>query len=144
MGTDGNALMTAQSGGPVDASSNAAACLTNAGGWCGNCVGFRAGSHAALNLTGNGSEVRLLRHLAVTDIWIDSNGGVPGATSTGSSNLLAGGTLRSQVTTLGTTSGAIGGTVTPVPEPTPTPTPGMLRLAGLGAEGWLARRRSGG
>ena len=101
VGNDGNATMTVKNGGLVDASINAAACV---GAFCGNYVGFRAGSNATLNITGTGSEVRLLRHLAVADIWIDANGGIPGATSTGSINLLAGGTLRSQATNLGTTS----------------------------------------
>ena len=105
VGNEGNATMTVQNGGLVDGSINAAACV---GGWCGNYVGFRAGSNATLNITGTGSEVRLLRHLAVADIWIDANGGTVGATSIGNINLSAGGSLRTQAVTFGSTNNAAG------------------------------------
>ena len=106
VGNNGNATMTVQGGGVVDGTLNPANCLASAGGWCGNYVGFRAGSNGTLNITGSGSEVRLLRGLAVADTYIDANGGIAGATSTGTINLLAGGTLRTQAVTFGSTNAA--------------------------------------
>lgn len=102
VGTAGVGLLTIANGGLVDATLNPGACV---GVWCGNLVGYRAGATGTLTVSGAGSELRTLRNFNVADVWVDQFGGTPGANTTGTINVLAGGTLRTQGATLGSGNG---------------------------------------
>ncbi len=91
VGNWGVGLMTVSAGGLVDATVNAGACSG-----CYNFIGNAAGSTGTLTVTGAGSEVRTLRTFIVAKADVDSGFGTPGATTTGSVNILDGGTLRTE------------------------------------------------
>ena len=104
VGNGGDGLLTVQRGSLLDGTANAAACT---GGWCNSYIGFRAGASATLNITGAGSEVRLLGYTGVGDVWMDAYGGTAGGTSSGTIKVLNGATLRTQATDFG--GGGTGG-----------------------------------
>lgn len=92
VGNWGTGLMTVSAGGLVDATVNAGACVLH----CFNFVGNGAGSTGTLTVTGSGSEVRTLRSFTVAQAAVFPEFGTPGGTTTGTVNVLDGGTLRTE------------------------------------------------
>ena len=103
IGDSGNGTLTVDNGGLVDATLNPANCIGN---WCGSIVANHAGSTGLLTVSGAGSELRTLRNFDTANVHADQYNGLPGANSTATINILAGGTLRTQFTNLG---GGFGG-----------------------------------
>ncbi len=103
VGEVGIGTLVVSNGGLVDATLDPAHCI---GLWCGNGVANRAGTSGTLTITGAGSEVRTLRNFWIGDVYLDQFSGTPGGTSTGTVNILAGGTLRTEGATLGSGAGA--------------------------------------
>lgn len=103
IGDTGNGTLTVDNGGLVDATLNPANCIGN---WCGSIVANNAGSTGLLTISGAGSELRTLRNFDTANVHADQYNGLPGANSTATINILAGGTLRTQFTNLG---GGFGG-----------------------------------
>ena len=106
VGNWGQGSATISGGALLDATVNAAACSV-AGAWCNNFIGNAAGSTAALTVTGAGSELKVLRYLGVGHVGVFTQAvdgfdfGTPGGTTRAQVNVLAGGTLRSQNTSIG-------------------------------------------
>lgn len=106
VGNWGIGSATISGGARLDATVNAGACNA-VGAWCNNFIGNAAGSNATLTVTGAGSEVKLLRYLGVGSVAVFTqavdgfNFGTPGGTTRAEVNVLAGGTLRSENTSIG-------------------------------------------
>ena len=108
IGNPGNGSLTVSGGALLDATLNAGACSAS-GAWCGNLIGGAAGTAANLTVTGAGSQVKMLG-TSVGSMWVDSGFGVQGGTSTGTVQVLGGGSLSTQGVTLGGGQGAPGAT----------------------------------
>jgi T5SS/PEP-CTERM-associated repeat protein len=100
VGNWGIGTLTVASGAIVDATVGAAGCATAS---CRSFVGNGAGSTGTLTITGAGSEVRTLRSFTVgqTSVFTDAGSGfdfgTPGGTTNAVVNVLAGGTLRTEL-----------------------------------------------
>ncbi len=101
VGNWGTGTLTVSGGALIDAAQNAAGCDTTNPAFCSSGVGGGAGSTGTLNITGAGSEVRTVRNFTVGDVGVYNNYGTPGATTNAFVNVLAGGTLRTESTSLG-------------------------------------------
>jgi T5SS/PEP-CTERM-associated repeat protein len=106
IGNPGSGTLTVSGGALLDGTLNAGACSAP-GAWCGNLIGAAAGSTGNLTVTGANSQVKLLG-TSVGSAWVDNGYGVPGGTSTGTIQVLAGGSLSTQGVTLGGGQGAPG------------------------------------
>jgi T5SS/PEP-CTERM-associated repeat protein len=102
IGDGGTGTLNIADGGIVDATLNPANCIGN---WCGNAIGFRAGSAATLSIDGAGSELRVVRNIDVASVWVDQYGGTPGGTSAATVSITGGGSLRSSSVNVGPNAG---------------------------------------
>jgi len=106
VGSWGVASMTVSGGATLDGRFNASACLLGAQ-FCNNFVGATAGSNGTLTVTGAGSNASFLRDFVVGGLAVfappgsNSTYGTPGGVVQGQVNVLAGGTLTTDVGTLG-------------------------------------------
>jgi len=106
IGSWGTGSLTVAGGAVVNGTVNPAFCLV-AGNYCGGNIGNGAGSTATLTITGAGSELRTLSFLAVANAQVNTvaNGGfdfgTAGGSTTATINILNGGVLRSQNTSVG-------------------------------------------
>ena len=106
VGEWGRGSLTVSGGAVLDGRADGIACLT-AGGFCNNFVGNAAGSDGTFTITGAGSQASFLRGffvggLAVFRPPIDGfTFGTPGGSTRGRVNVLQGGTLTTDVATIG-------------------------------------------
>jgi len=98
VGNWGSGTLTVSGGALLDATVNAANCGVN----CFNVVGNAAGSTGTLTITGAGSEVKTIGGFTLGSAYVDTGFGTAGVGITNAYlNVLAGGTLRTQSTVLG-------------------------------------------
>lgn len=96
VGNWGTGELTVSAGGLVDAT--AGGCTVSL--FCYTFIGKTAGSAGTLTVTGTGSEVRTLRAFIVARADANPGYGTPGGTTTGVVNVLDGGTLRTEGTSV--------------------------------------------
>lgn len=106
VGNWGTGALTVSGGAVIDATVDAAGCSAP-GAFCNNFIGNGAGSTGAVTITGAGSQISTLASFvvgsaAVFTVATDGfNFGTPGGATNASVNVLAGGTLRTQSSTVG-------------------------------------------
>jgi T5SS/PEP-CTERM-associated repeat protein len=98
----GTGTVTVADGGLLDGTINFTACSAP-GAWCGSSIANSAGAIGTLTVTGAGSLVKL-GSLNVGSGYAGTNYGLPGGTSQGTVQVLAGGTLNTQTVNFGQTS----------------------------------------
>jgi T5SS/PEP-CTERM-associated repeat protein len=100
VGNYGVGTLTVSGGATLDGRFDAAACLVGTQ-FCNNFIGNAAGSDGTLTVTGAGSNAGFLKAFVVGGLSVNNpTFGTPGGVTTGRINILAGGTLTTDRTTI--------------------------------------------